>query len=95
MYNKFISNLTQSIQDIKNGTVVVAEKDSFYGYILSQVKTFTSIDIFIHDDKHKYTKAGGEFFKYYNNTDLDLSEYGIFHSLEESEKDICLIEALK
>jgi len=47
-------------------------------------------------EKTGNNKSIGAFFKYYNLTDIDLSRYGIYKNIEESDySDNCLIHSLK
>ena len=96
--NKFINGLMETIKKLQDG-FITTEQEGSEGLTIGNLTYYNDIKISILEDAHKYRKATGEFFKYYHNLDLDLTQYGIyknnkeFHTVED--RDICLIHSLK
>ena len=96
--NNFINGLKESINKLKDG-FIVTEQEGSEGIVLGHLTYYNDVKISIIEDAHKYRKATGEFFKYYHNVDLDLTQYGLYKNIQEfhnvEDREICLIHALK
>lgn len=77
--NKFIKDIEELKDQVTNGVSMI-EADHFSGGVaLILVKVAVNFSIFYTKEEHSYKKSSGSFFPYYNKTDLNLNDYGIFN----------------
>jgi len=80
---------------IKNDLIYYEEIDTF-GNIISEVRQEGHIDFMPVIKKHQRGFLDGGFFKYINLTDIDLTRYQIYKTIEKENYDeTCLLYALK
>ena len=92
------NNRNKLINMIDNDLIRQAEMNTSDGRTFVLLKQASSITLIKVKDKHKYEFAGGKFFKYTHNLDLDLTLYGIYKN-EDAQHieyiDSCFINSLK
>lgn len=88
--NEFSARLMNSFfTSVRSGEI--SDEEFIVELNTNKIIKFEVVEEVKHNKKHK-----GGFFKYYNNTSLDLTRYGIFNEFNNDNViDSCLITALK